>query len=150
MHFLCTSLHLTDLMTWLLLFPALLAGIANPFQSGANAQLNKQLGQPLWATIIVYSTGFLRKAIPTEAFAGVSWWAWCGGLISLIPTVIGLLIAQKMGSGLFTGLTITASLVTSILLDQFGLMGFRQHSASPARFAGCALMIGGLWLIARF
>jgi transporter family-2 protein len=55
-----------------------------------------------------------------------------------------------MGSGLFTGVTITASLVTSILLDQFGLLGFRQHSASPGRLAGCALMVGGLWLIARF
>jgi transporter family-2 protein len=147
-------------MTWLFVFAALLAGTANPFQSGTNAQLNKQLGHPLWATVIVYSTGlvglliaqlFLKRSLPpAAAFAGISWWAWCGGLISLVPTAIGLVVAQKMGSGLFTGVTISASLVTSVLLDQFGLIGFKQHAASPARLAGCALMIAGVWLIARF
>jgi transporter family-2 protein len=62
----------------------------------------------------------------------------------------GLVLAQKLGSGVFTGLTLTASLVTSVLLDQFGVIGFRQHSASPARLVGCALMIAGVWMITRF
>lgn len=147
-------------MPLLLFLAALLAGLANPFQSGTNAELNKHLDQPLWAAIIVYASGLggllliqlvLRKALPTGAnFTSVPPWAWFGGLISLISTIIGLTIAQKLGSGVFTGASITASLVASLLLDQFGLLGFRQHSASPARIAGCALMIAGLWLIARF
>ena len=147
-------------MILFLFFAALLAGLANPFQSGTNAELNKQLAQPLWAAITVYATGLAglllvqilwRRPIPSHgAIAAVSWWAWLGGLISLIPTVIGLTIAQKLGATLFTGITVTTSLVCSVLLDQFGLIGFRQHSASPWRIAGCALMIAGLWLIARF
>lgn len=146
-------------MSWLLFLAALAAGTANPFQSGANAQLNKQLGQPLWAGMIVYATGLaglialqlcFRQPSPADKIFGVSWWAWLGGLVSIIPTVIGLTIAQRLGSGLFTGASVTAALVTSVLLDHFGLIGFRQHPASPARVAGCALMIAGLWLIARF
>lgn len=139
---------------------ALLAGFANPFQSGTNAELNKQLNQPLWAAIVVYASGlagllliqcFLRRAFPAgQEIEGVPAWAWLGGLISLVPTVIGLTVAQKMGSGLFTGAIITAALVTSVFLDQFGLVGFRQHAASPARIVGCGLMVAGLWLIARF
>lgn len=146
-------------MSWLLFFSALAAGTANPFQSGFNAQLNKQLSQPLWASIIVYVTGLaglialqlcFRQPFPGNKILGVSWWAWLGGLVSIISTVIGLTIAQRLGSGLFTGASVTAALVTSVLLDHFGLIGFRQHPASPARVAGCALMIAGLWLIARF
>ena len=82
--------------------------------------------------------------------ASVPWWAWLGGLVSVVSTIIALTVAQKLGSGVFTGVSVTASLITSVLLDHFGLIGFRQHSASPARVAGCALLIAGLWLIARF
>lgn len=146
-------------MTWLLFLVALAAGTANPFQSGTNAELNKQLDAPLWTGIIVYASGLaallvlqlcLRHPFPAGKVPNVHWWAWTGGLISVIPTVIALVIAQHMGSGLFTGASITAALITSVLLDHFGVVGFRQHTASPARLAGCALMIAGLWIIARF
>ena len=146
-------------MTLLLFLVALAAGLANPFQSGLNAELNKQLGEPLWATVIVYTTGLaavillllvFRHALPTGKIVNVPWWAWLGGLVSVLSTVIGLTIVHRMGSGLFTGASLTAAMITSVLLDQFGLIGFRQHTASPARIAGCALMVAGLWLIARF
>ncbi len=146
-------------MIELLFLTAIAAGIANPFQAGVNAQLNKQLGQPIWAGVIVYASGLavliafqfcFRQPVSADKILGVSWWAWFGGLISVVPTVIGLTVAQRMGSTLFTGASITASIVTSVLLDHFGLIGFRQHGASPARLAGCGLMIAGLWIIARF
>ena len=54
-----------------------------------------------------------------------------------------------MGSGTFTGLSLTASVITSILLDQFGLMGFKPHPAHSLRLVGAGMMIGGLWLIAK-
>jgi transporter family-2 protein len=147
-------------MIWLSFVFALAAGAANPFQSGTNAQLNKQLASPLWAGVVVYATGLigilvllavLRPAMPTTVRAlAVNPWAWLGGLISIGPTMAGLVLAQRMGSGMFTGLSITAALVTSVVLDQMGVVGFKQHAASPARLAGCALMVAGVWMIARF
>jgi transporter family-2 protein len=146
-------------MPFILFLLAIVAGLANPFQSGVNAELNKQLTRPLWTGLIVYGSGlaglmlvqlFVREPLPGARLVTTPWWAWTGGLISLISTVVGLTIAQRLGSGLFTGLSVTASLVTSVALDHFGLIGFRQHHASPARIAGCALMIAGVWLIARF
>jgi transporter family-2 protein len=146
-------------MTWLIVFAAMAAGTANPFQSGVNAELNIRLVQPLWATIIVYTTGLcgllvlqlvLRQPSPVENMSKVPWWAWMGGLISVISTIIGLTIAHRMGSGSFTGVSVTVSLIVSVLLDHFGLIGFRQHTASPARIAGCGLMVAGLWLINAF
>jgi transporter family-2 protein len=145
-------------VTWIIFLIALGAGAANPFQSATNAELNRQLRQPLWAAIVVYASGlaglllaqlFVRAPIPVAQAAGVHWWAWTGGAISLVSTIIGLMLVQRLGSGLFTSLSITASLLTSVLLDQFGLVGLRQHTASPARLVGCALLISGVWLVAR-
>ena len=147
-------------MAWLFFLVALATGAANPLQSGANAELNKQLGTPVWAGIVVYVTGLsgmllaqlvMREALPNSSRMGaVTWWAWLGGLISIASTMAGLTLAQKLGSGLFTGLSITAAILMSLLLDQFGWAGFRLHPASPARLAGAALMVAGLWLVARY
>ena len=138
---------------------AVAAGVANPFQSGVNAELNKQLTRPVWTGIIVYASGLLglilvqlvtRQQVPVGKLAGVPWWAWMGGLISIISTMVGLTLTQKLGSGLFTGLSLTAAVLTSVALDHFGLAGLRQHTASPGRLAGCALLIAGIWLVAKF
>jgi bacterial/archaeal transporter family-2 protein len=146
-------------MTFFAVLIAILAGAANPFQSGTNAELNKQLGTPLWAAIVVYGTGLvgvlvcellLRQRLPAGGRVGsVPVWAWMGGLISILPTLAGLTLAQRLGAGIFTGITVTVSLATSIALDHFGLIGFREHAASPLRLAGCAIMVAGLWMIAR-
>jgi len=55
-----------------------------------------------------------------------------------------------MGSAVFTSLSLTAALVTSVLLDHFGWVGFEVHRANPLRLVGCSLMIGGILLIAKF
>ena len=139
---------------------ALGAGAANPFQAGANAQLNKGLASPIWSAVWVYISGLIgvffiqilvREAWPGARFGSneLPWWAWMGGLLSIGSTVAGLTMAQKMGSGTFTGITLTASLITSVLLDQFGLVGFKQHTASPMRLTGAGLLIAGIWMIVK-
>jgi transporter family-2 protein len=147
-------------MQWIAFVFALVAGCANPFQSGANAALKSQLYQPIWATVWIYGSGLVgvlviqaifRQPLPTGGqTAAVAWWAWMGGLISILATFSGLMFAQKMGSGLFTGVSVTASVVASILLDHFGMLGMRTHAMSPMRTFGAALMIGGVWLVAKF
>ncbi len=147
-------------MEWIAIVFALIAGAANPFQSGTNAELKKQLTQPLWATVWVYASGlagvllvqaFVRQPLPSHSQAGgAPWWAWTGGIISIVATFAGLMLAQKLGAGIFTGISITASIVVSIALDHFGLLGLKPHSASPLRIAGGALMVLGVWMVSRF
>ena len=147
-------------MTFFAFLIAIASGAANPLQSGANAELNKQIASPVWAGIFVYASGLfglllvqliLRHALPaSDRLVTVRAWAWMGGLVSIASTLAGLTLAQKLGSGVFTGLTVTTAIATSVLLDHFGWVGFRQHTASPARLAGCALMVAGLWMVARF
>ncbi len=145
-------------MAWIAVLMSVLAGAANPFQSATNGELNKQLQQPVWAGIAVYATGLLgmlviegllRQRFPGVNLRHVSWWAWTGGLISIASTVAGLMFVQKLGSGIFTSLSVTASLVVSVLLDQFGVFGLKQHPLSVGRVVGCGLLVAGVWLVGR-
>ena len=145
-------------MAWFAVLVAVLAGAANPLQSATNAQLNKQLQAPVWTGILIYVVGlmgmlllqlFARQPLPLSNAAHVSWWAWTGGLISILSTVAGLLLVQRLGSGIFTSLSLTASLVVSVLLDHLGVLGLKQHHATPGRMLGCALLIAGVWLVSR-
>ena len=139
---------------------AIAAGAANPIQAGATAQLKKSTGGEIFAAGAVYVTGLcgmlvlqllVREGWPTmEKLSRTPWWAWMGGLLSIGSTMAAAAFAQRLGSGVFTGISVTASLAMSILLDNFGLVGFKVHHASPLRVLGCGLMIGGLWLAAKF
>ena len=60
------------------------------------------------------------------------------------------MFAQKLGSGMFTGLSLTASILVSILMDQMGWIGFKQHTDSPQRIVCGLLMVGGVWLVSRY
>ena len=146
-------------MQWLSILVAVAAGALNPFQA-TNAELYKHWQQPIWTTMWVYLSGllgvlaiqaFVRQPMPAgQAVASAPWWAWIGGAISIGTTMGGLMFAQKLGSGTFTGLSLTASILVSITLDHMGWIGFKQHAASPLRLLGGALMVGGVWLVSRF
>ncbi len=119
-----------------------------------------RIDQALFTAVAVYISGligvlliqlFVREPWPAaQKLAATPWWAWTGGLLSIAATVAGLTFAQRMGSGVFTGISVTASLAMSLVLDNYGWMGFKVHPASWPRIVGCGLMVVGLWLVAKF
>lgn len=147
-------------VNWIYYLLSALAGAANPAQAAANAELRKVLGQILSATTAVYVSGLIgmllihaiwRQPLPSIGkAASVPWWAWAGGALSIGATMAGAAFAQKMGSGAFTGISVTSALVMSVILDNYGWMGFKVHPASWPRILGCGLMIVGLWMTAKF
>jgi bacterial/archaeal transporter family-2 protein len=139
---------------------ATLAGMASPIQAGASSELNKTVTGPIWSAVFVYLSGLtgvlLIQLVVRQAWPGarlvntnIPWWAWTGGVLSIASTLTGLTLAQKMGSSLFTALSLTASLITSIVLDKFGLAGFKPHPISSLRATGAGLLVAGIWLIAK-
>ena len=147
-------------MSFLLVPLALLAGMLNTVQSGANATLNKGLEQPIVAALCV-TLGNVVAYLVVGLFVGLRWpdigkaaqlpwWAWTGGLCGAAYVLAVVFFAEKLGAAVFTGCTVTAAVLTSVALDHFGLVGFKQHAAGLPRLLGCGLMIGGLVLIARF
>ncbi|GJE53116.1 hypothetical protein GOFOIKOB_6192 [Methylobacterium tardum] len=140
---------------------ALLAGIATAIEPGQNAGLAKSLARPLLAGVVSLVVSILtigaamlvtgQYGVPgMDRLAQVPWWAWLGGLMSAGLTMAQLYISKRIGAATFLGLIVTAGVVTSILLDHFGLVGFKVHEAGLWRILGGALMIGGVALVARF
>ncbi len=66
------------------------------------------------------------------------WWAPLGGAFAVVA---GLLFVNKVGAGAFAGLTITANILMSLLIDQFGLFGMEVHHLNTWRIIGGALMV---------
>jgi transporter family-2 protein len=140
---------------------ALLAGIATAIEPGQNAGLAKSLARPLLAGVVSLVVSILtigaamlvtgQYGVPgMDRLAQVPWWAWLGGLMSAGLTMAQLYISKRIGAATFLGLIVTAGVVTSILLDHFGLVGFKVHEAGLWRILGGTLMIGGVALVARF
>ena len=137
-----------------------LAGVLNAIHSGTNAQLTKSFERPWWAAIfvclisavaIVPGVMIARESFPSVgALLKTPWWAWLGTVIAAVPVITTLLFAGKLGGGAFNGLVVTATIVASVVLDHFGLLGFDVHLVNLWRIIGAVLMIGGVILICAF
>lgn len=139
---------------------ALCAGMTSAFQSGTNQTLRKALDAPLWSAAIIASVtaiGFVaivlgsgQKFPAGAAVASAPWWAWAGGLLGAGFVLGTIYAAPKLGAGLFMASIVTAELLTGLVLDHFGLLGFEVHRAGWGRLTGGALMLVGMSLIAMF
>jgi len=139
---------------------AAIAGALITCQTGSNSQLKKSLGNALPALIVNYIVGVtavvvytFAKPVPLPAAAKAAeapWWAWAGGLFGAVYGLTAILLASQMGAATLTALVVTGQLVSSVLIDHFGWIGFDAHPASWPRIAGCTLMVLGLALIAKF
>jgi len=89
--------------------------------------------------------------LPTRVQLGhAPWWAWLGGLFGLSYVLATIFASPKLGAGLFVALIVTSSTVTSLLLDNYGLMSFQVHKAGIGRIVGGLLMAVGVACIAIF
>lgn len=137
-----------------------LTGLLNAVHSGTNAQLTHTWARPWWAGVVVcvisglvllVGVGVTRESFPTTAsLAATPWWAWLGTAIAAVPIISTLLFAGRLGGGAFNGLVVTGTLVFSILLDHFGLLGFSVHPVNAFRLVGAVLMLAGVGLVCLF
>ena len=93
----------------------------------------------------------LPHPLPSErGLAEMPWWAPLGGLVGAFAVVAGLLFVGTVGAGAFAGLTITANILMSLVIDRFGMFGMQVHELSAGRVAGAAFMVAGITLISKF
>jgi bacterial/archaeal transporter family-2 protein len=149
------------IMSWLLAPLAVLLGAVLTTQVATNTQLGKALGNPYIPATVNMAVGLLVTAVLTWALTSewpsremmreAPWYAWpAGGTLGVIYLTGNILLAPKLGAGALVGLVVAGQLIFSVLLDQFGWLGFVQHSAGIGRLAGCCLMIAGVFLISKF
>jgi len=119
------------------------------------ALINPWLGSMVSFLPIVAMLGVVWMCLPrpmptAESLSHMPWWAPLGGLVGAFAVVAGLVYVGKVGAGAFAGLTITANILMSLVIDKFGLFGMQTHALSAGRMVGAALMVAGIALISRF
>lgn len=140
---------------------ALLAACLLPIQAAMNGAINRVLHQPplvvmcsLTGSLIfmaVVAVAGRRFAVPqAAAIAAVPLWAWPAGVCGAIFLLSQPIVLPRIGAAAFTGLAVTGQVLTAVALDHFGALTLPQHTASPLRLLGAALMIAGVALVARY
>jgi transporter family-2 protein len=117
------------------LYPIILvAGALQAWGPPMNGALRNALANPWLASLVSF--------LPIVAFLG-----W---LVGAFAVVVGLICVNQVGAGALAGLTITANILMSLIIDKYGWFGMEVHPLSVGRMAGAALMVGGIALISRF
>lgn len=143
------------------LYPIILiGGILQAWGPPMNGALRQSLTNPWLASLVSFLpiVAFLTclvlcapRPLPTAAgLSAMPWWAPLGGLVGAFAVIAGLLFVDKVGAGTYAGLTITANVLMSLAIDQWGWFGMPIHSLNGWRALGALLMAAGIALIARF
>jgi transporter family-2 protein len=143
------------------LYPLILiAGALQAWGPPMNGALRRALENPWLASIVSFLpiVAFLvvlwlcmPNPMPSsKGIAAMPWWAPLGGLAGAFAVIAGLLFVDKIGAGPFAGLTITANILMSLVIDHFGLFGIQPHGLNVGRILGGLLMTAGIVLIALF
>jgi bacterial/archaeal transporter family-2 protein len=138
----------------------LIAGALQAWGPPMNNALRDALENPWLASLVSFLPVIallacvalcLPTPLPTaKGLQTMPWWAPLGGLIGAFAVIAGLLFVGKVGAGAFAGLTITANILMSLLVDRFGMFGMEVHALSAGRIAGAVLMVAGIALISKF
>ncbi len=144
---------------WMIPF-IILGGALQTCGAAMNGQLNKSLVNPWLASAVSFAliTFFfigtflmIPHPLPTSKdLASMPWWAVMGGLVGAAQVFAGLTLVNRVGAGAFIGLTVTAALIMSLLIDHFGWLRMDHHPLNLWRGLGAVLMVGGVILISRF
>jgi bacterial/archaeal transporter family-2 protein len=128
-------------------------------QIGMNSRLRALLGSPVTAALVSFVVGSLalalyllaaRTPLPARAqWAQVPLWAWFGGVLGAFYVASSVIVGPRLGAATLLALVVLGQLLTSLLVDHYGWLGFPQHPLTLTRFAGGALLFAGMLLITR-
>jgi transporter family-2 protein len=137
----------------------ILGGVLQTCGAAMNAQLFASLENKWLANLVSFALilavflclfAIFPVPLPTiESLAKMPWWAPLGGLVGAVQVYAGLTLVHRVGAGPFVGVTVTAALIASLLLDHFGGLRVPVHPISAGRLIGALLMITGVLLIVR-
>ncbi len=140
-----------------LILVAVVVGMGYPLQAGINATIAQHHGHPLLAALtnttvaslaLLVLIVFLRVPLPAAVqVAAAPWWAWTGGLLGAGFVFSALVLAPKLGAAVFVSSGIVGTMAASLLIDHYGIIGYREQPITGLRLTGAALVVIGMILI---
>ena len=147
-------------MAWLYLLLAFAGGAALPFQAGINAQLATWLHSPVRAAFVSFVVGALVllvasalvfKPLPSSGRLGdAPWWVWVGGALGAFYVAASIVSAPRLGAATLIAFVVAGQALASLVVDQFGWVGFETKHISAGRAIGMVLVGAGVALVRFF
>ncbi|GAA4017395.1 DMT family transporter [Actimicrobium antarcticum] len=136
---------------------AFCAGSAISIQAVVNGRLATNLdGNTVAAALISFCIGTLVLAVFAVSRGGLSGviaalpaqpsWTFAGGVLGAGFLFSTAFLAPKIGLTNMLVLIIAGQLITSITVDQFGLLGSLARPVTQVRLAGIVVVLGGVML----
>ena len=134
---------------------AVCAGLGITLQTTLNSQLAKGVGgDSVAAALFSFTAGavclgvfsLMRGGIVASlaAIPAQPWWSLLGGLLGAGALLSYVVLAPKIGLSALLGLAIAGQIVSSLVIDHFGLMGASERPVSLVKLAGSMVMLTGL------
>mmetsp|Transcript_37773 Transcript_37773/g.84232 ORF Transcript_37773/g.84232 Transcript_37773/m.84232 type:complete len:277 (+) Transcript_37773:97-927(+) len=139
------------------------AGILLSIQAGMNATLGAISGRS-FASLVSFATGTIAIVVfftvdtyglknsgpSSESIKSVPWWGWFGGVLGAYYVSCNIIFVRILGSAILTAIFVSGQLITAVVLDSMGWVGFKKRDLHWARLLGIFLMIAGVILISVF
>ncbi len=138
-----------------------IAGACASAQAGINSLLLR-----LWAenVIIAATISFavgtfvllllvIALRISWPAFgkmAGLPWWLWTGGIMGAFLVASSVAAAPILGAATMIGIMVAGQMITSLVLDHWGLVGYPVHPINIPRVLGVILVVSGVIILKKF
>lgn len=133
------------------------AGVAISVQASINSQLAGGMGGNtiaaalfsfLTGTIILATIAVLSGGLVTAVatIPGQPWWRLMGGLLGAGAIFSTVLLAPRIGLANLLALVIVGQLLSSFVIDNFGLLGVAARPVSGIKLVGAVVLIGGVLL----
>lgn len=140
----------------LLLVLMFFGGIAIAVQPSINGRLAQKVGT-LESSMISFAVGTLFLAVVVlfagrgslKGVANSSLWELTGGCLGAFFVTLTIVAIPRIGTTAAMAAVISAQLTTSVILDHFGLFGFRTFPLDSRRAIGVALLMAGAGLIIK-
>lgn len=128
-------------------------------QGPMNAKLAQNFGRHAVSTVsLTFFIGavllavlalVLQVPLPSLADNTTTWWHWLGGLLGACYVATISFAVPKIGTASAMSLVLLGQVISSIMLDHFGLIGMAEHTTSWERLAGVALVFVGAVLVRK-
>ena len=133
-----------------------IAGAAMSVQGVMNTRLGEGIGT-MEANAFVQATAAALSAAALlfyrtgsfQALGGAPWYCMLGGALGLVITLTVMLGIGALSPTVAISVILISQLLVAALIDAFGLMGAERVSFGWTKFAGLALMIGGVVIFKR-
>ncbi len=129
------------------------AGIAMSVQGVMNTRLGEGIGN-MEANAFVQGTAFALALIALifwrqgsfTALGSVNRLYWLGGVLGIVITLTVMLGIKSLGTTAAISVILISQLLAAALIDAFGLMGSEKLAFGWNKYAGAAVMCGGMLL----